>query len=334
MSDDEDEAIASADVASGGGPGRSIEPGTRPEPTGSSEPLSAGPAVLAPVDTPRNPAELSSVARHSRAGRDVPVATAVGLGLAAAVVASLVLFRPAFAALVAVAVALGCWELTMALRRADLWVPVVPVAVGGVAIIAATWFTGADGLVVALTLTVLLVAAWSSTTGRSGEVRHVLAGLFVVAYVPLLASFAVLLARPDDGDLRVLTFVLLVVCSDFGGFVVGVRVGRHPLAPAISPKKSWEGFAGSVAFCLLGGLALAVLVLDGKWWAGLVLGGAAVISATLGDLGESTIKRNLGIKDMSSLLPGHGGVMDRLDSLLVTAPVVWVLLTALIPPVH
>ena len=155
----------------------------------------------------------------------------------------------------------------------------------------------------------------------------------MVAYVPLLGSFAVLLARPDDGEWRVLTFVLLVVCSDFGGFVTGVRFGKHPMAPAISPKKSWEGFAGSVLFCVVGGLALALGVLDGQWWEGLVLGAAAVVSATLGDLGESTIKRHLGIKDMSSLLPGHGGVMDRLDSLLVTAPVVWVLLTAMVPPV-
>jgi phosphatidate cytidylyltransferase len=291
------------------------------------------PALLAPVDTPRNPAELSAVARHSRAGRDVPVATAVGLGLAGVLVASLFIYRPAFAALVAVAAAAGCWELATALRRADLIVPVVPVVVGSVAMITAAWYAGEDGLVVALTLTALLVAAWSLTTGGARDPRHVLASLFVVAYVPLLGSFAVLLARPEDGDWRVITFVLLVVCSDFGGFVTGVRFGKHPMAPAISPKKSWEGFAGSVGFGLIGGVAITVLALDGQWWQGLILGAAAVVSATLGDLGESTIKRNLGIKDMSSLLPGHGGVMDRLDSLLVTAPVVWVLLTTMLPPV-
>jgi phosphatidate cytidylyltransferase len=290
------------------------------------------PALLAPVETPRNPAELSAVARHGRAGRDVRVATAVGLGLGAVVVASLFIYRPVFAVLVAVAVAAGCWELATALRRVDLQVPVVPVMVGAVAIVAGAWFSGQDGLVVALTLTVLLVAAWSLTTGGAGDVRHVLASLFVLAYVPLLGSFAVLLARPDDGDWRVLTFVLLVVCSDFGGFVTGVRFGKHPMAPAISPKKSWEGFAGSVLFGLVGGVAVVVLALDGRWEQGLFLGAAAVVSATLGDLGESTIKRHLGIKDMSSLIPGHGGVMDRLDSLLVTAPVVWVLLTAMLPP--
>lgn len=314
-----------------------------PEPPGGTRPGSPArhgrpghqmpPPVLAPVDAPRNPAELAAVARHGRAGRDVPIATAVGLGLGAVVVASLFLYRPAFAALVAVAVAAGCWELATALRRADLVVPPVPVAVGAVAIVAAAWFSGEDGLVVALTLTVVLVAAWSLTSAASRDVRHVLASLFVLAYVPLLGSFAVLLARPDDGDLRVLSFVLLVVCSDFGGFVTGVRYGKHPMAPAISPKKSWEGFAGSVAFCLVGGVALALFALDGAWWEGVVLACAAVVSATLGDLGESAIKRHLGIKDMSSLLPGHGGVMDRLDSLLVTAPVVWVLLTAMIPPV-
>ena len=299
---------------------------------GSHPHLADLPTLLAPVDSPRNPAELSAVARHGRAGRDVPVATAVGLGLGAVVVASLFVYRPAFVALVALAVAAGCWELAIAFRRADLVVPVVPVIAGAVAMIAAAWFSGEDGLVVALTLSVLLVAAWQLTIGSSRNVRHLLASVFVIAYVPLLGSFAVLLARPVDGDWRVLTFVLLVVCSDFGGFVTGVRLGRHPMAPAISPKKSWEGFAGSVVFCLVGGIALAVLVHDGQWWEGVVLAAAAVVSATLGDLGESTIKRNLGIKDMSNLLPGHGGVMDRLDSLLVTAPVVWVLLTALSPP--
>jgi phosphatidate cytidylyltransferase len=137
--------------------------------------------------------------------------------------------------------------------------------------------------------------------------------------------------RPDDGAARVATFLLVAVASDVGGYGVGVVAGRHPLAPTISPKKSWEGVAGSVLACVLVGVASVVLLLDGPWWAGALLGLLTAVSATLGDLGESMIKRDLGIKDMGSLLPGHGGLMDRLDSLLPTAPLAWLVLTALVP---
>ena len=140
-----------------------------------------------------------------------------------------------------------------------------------------------------------------------------------------------LLLQPDDGQWRVLTCILVVAASDTGGYVAGVLAGRHPMAPTVSPKKSWEGFVGSVVACLVVGVLAVVLTLDGDWRAGAVLGAAAVVTATLGDLGESMIKRDLGRKDMSTLLPGHGGIMDRLDSLLPTVPVAWLILTALVP---
>ena len=109
--------------------------------------------------------------------------------------------------------------------------------------------------------------------------------------------------------------------SDIGGYAAGVLFGKHPMAPSVSPKKSWEGFAGSVVACVVGGVALVVRwLLDGPWWAGVVLGAVAAVGATLGDLCESMIKRDLGIKDMGSILPGHGGLMDRLDSLLHRRP--------------
>ena len=137
--------------------------------------------------------------------------------------------------------------------------------------------------------------------------------------------------EPDaDGPERVVTFFLVVVASDVGGYVAGVLFGKHPMAPTISPKKSWEGFAGSTLACIGAGIASVVWLLDGDWWAGAIVGAVAVLTATVGDLGESMIKRDLGIKDMSNLLPGHGGVMDRLDSLLATAPVVWLLLHLLV----
>jgi phosphatidate cytidylyltransferase len=140
-----------------------------------------------------------------------------------------------------------------------------------------------------------------------------------------------LLLKPDDGPLRVLTFILVTIASDIGGYFVGILAGKHPMAPVISPKKSWEGFAGSAVFCVGAGWACVVYLLDGAWWVGVLLGLVAVVMATLGDLSESVIKRDLGIKDMSSIIPGHGGLMDRLDSLLATVAPIWLMLYYLVP---
>jgi phosphatidate cytidylyltransferase len=158
--------------------------------------------------------------------------------------------------------------------------------------------------------------------------------VFTLAYLPLLAVFvSLMLARPD-GARRALLFIILTVCSDVGGYFAGILIGRHPMAPAISPKKTWEGLGGSIAACLAGGAILLPALLHGRLWQGFILGAAAVAASTLGDLAESMIKRDLELKDMGSVLPGHGGILDRLDSLLVMAPVVWLLLTIFIPNGH
>jgi phosphatidate cytidylyltransferase len=172
---------------------------------------------------------------------------------------------------------------------------------------------------------------WRLRAGVDGFVRDATAGVFVAVYVPFLAGFVTLLLKPDDGPLRVLTFILVTIASDIGGYAVGVLAGRHPMAPVISPKKSWEGFAGSAVFCVAAGWASVVYLLDGDWWVGVLLGLVAVVMATLGDLSESVIKRDLGIKDMSAIIPGHGGLMDRLDSLLATVAPTWLLLYYLVP---
>jgi phosphatidate cytidylyltransferase len=172
---------------------------------------------------------------------------------------------------------------------------------------------------------------WRLRGEVDGFVRDATAGVFTAVYVPFLAGFVVLLLKPDDGPLRVLTFILVTIASDIGGYFVGVLAGKHPMAPVISPKKSWEGFAGSTAFCIAAGWASVVYLLDGDWWVGVVLGLVAVVMATLGDLSESVIKRDLGIKDMSAIIPGHGGLMDRLDSLLATVAPTWLLLYYLVP---
>ena len=141
-----------------------------------------------------------------------------------------------------------------------------------------------------------------------------------------LVEAPIAIVVPEDGAGRAFAFLIGVVLSDVGGYAAGVFLGKHPMAPTISPKKSWEGFAGSLVAGMVGGAITVTTLLDGQWWHGVLFGAAIVVTATAGDLVESLIKRDLGIKDMGTLLPGHGGIMDRLDSLLPTAPVVWLLL--------
>lgn len=269
----------------------------------------------------------------SRAGRNLPAAIAVGVGLGALILGSLYWQKVLFVVLVLVVVLVAVDEMMKALRTGGAVIPRVPLFAGTAAMLVAAYFGGPMALLVALGITVLGTIFWRMPGGSVGFVRDVSAGVFLIGYVPLLAGFAILLVQPEaDGPGRVVTFFLVVVASDVGGYVAGVLFGKHPMAPAISPKKSWEGFAGSTLACIGAGIASVVFLLDGDWWAGAIVGAVAVVTATVGDLGESMIKRDLGIKDMSNLLPGHGGVMDRLDSLLATAPIVWLLLHLLVKP--
>ena len=284
--------------------------------------------------SPMSPVPMEPVAppeRRSRAGRNLTAAIGVGLGMGAIVLLSLYVWKVAFLGVLAIAVVLGVWELSNALAADRVRVSVVPIAVGGVAILVAAYAGGSEPMLVALALSVLATMVWRLPENPPGYVRDVTAGIFATLYVPFLAGFAALLLRETDGADRVVVFILLTVFSDVGGFVAGVLFGRHAMAPHVSPKKSWEGFAGSGLFCAVGGAIILPLLLDGSPVAGAVIGLAAMLAATLGDLGESMIKRDLGIKDMGSLLPGHGGIMDRLDSLLPAAPVAFLLLSWLVP---
>jgi phosphatidate cytidylyltransferase len=267
-----------------------------------------------------------------RAGRNLPVATAVGLAMAALVLVPLFTVRVGFVYVVGVAACLGLYELSSALGTSNRRVPLPPLWVGSAIMVGLAWSKGSDDLVIAFLLTVIAAALWRLVEGADGYLRDVAATTFALVYVPLLIAFAVLLAVPSDGARRVVAYIATVACSDIGGYVAGVLFGNRRMAPLISPKKSWEGFAGSVVACIGGGLVFVTQLLHGAWWQGVVFGVAVVISATVGDLGESMIKRDLGIKDMGTLLPGHGGLMDRLDSLLPTAPVAWYLLTKFVPP--
>ncbi|GAB3456040.1 phosphatidate cytidylyltransferase [Actinophytocola sediminis] len=290
-----------------------------------------------PAEGPQ-PAEESAVttgaapAEPSRAGRNVPVSIAVALAMGAAVLVPLLTVRHLFLGVIAVAVAIGTVELAGALKRgADIRIALPPVLVGGQAMVWLAWPYGHNGVLAAFVLTVLASMVWRFRGGVDGYVRDLGASVLAAAYVPLLASFAAMLVLPADGVARVLCFLILVVSSDTGGFVSGVLFGKHPMSKVISPRKSWEGFAGSMVFGITAGILSVTLLLDGQWWHGALFGAALVCTATVGDLVESVIKRDLRIKDMGSLLPGHGGLMDRLDSLLPSAVVSWLLLRLFVP---
>ena len=269
--------------------------------------------------------------KAGRAGRNIPTAIGVGVSLGALVLASLLIRKEGFLAVVVVASCWAVWELRGGLARGKINVPLVPSMVGAIAMITASFVGGGQALTVCFGLTCISLLLWCVSDGAQGSIRDITGGIFVAAYVPLLASFSSLLLWAPDGAKRVIVFIGVTICSDIGGFAVGVMAGRHPMSPSVSPKKSWEGAAGSVVFCVMAGVGTVTVMLGGSWWAGAILGLAVAISATVGDLTESTIKRDLGIKDMGSILPGHGGLMDRMDSLLLSAPVAWAILTAFVP---
>ncbi|MGZ4566242.1 MAG: phosphatidate cytidylyltransferase [Blastococcus sp.] len=309
-------------------------PGPPVPPTGPAaadavqvDPAAAPPPPVEPPPDESSPAEPSP----GRAGRNLGQAIGVGLSLGAVILASLLIWRPAFMAVLVTAAVVGVIELTRALQAGGFRPPLVPVLVGSLAMDALAWTRGSTGLVVGFLVTALAVVLWRLGAGPAGYLRDAAAGVLVALYVPLLAGFGVLLLRPDDGVARVLAFIGVVVCSDVGGYAAGVLFGKHPMAPSISPKKSWEGMAGSVLFCILVATPIIALALRGPWWGGVLYGAAIAASATIGDLAESLIKRDLGIKDMGHLLPGHGGLMDRLDSLLPSAAVAFLLLSVLAP---
>jgi phosphatidate cytidylyltransferase len=309
--------------------------GDRPGPPGLRTGEQEETAAIAPLPEQgaEDVVEMPTTERPAggRAGRNLGAAIGVGLGLGAVIVASLLLWRPAFVGVVTAAMLVGVVELTRALGAGRFRAPLVPLLVGTLAMEGLAWTRGATGLVVGFLLTVLAVVLWRLGDGPTGYLKDAAAGVLVAVYVPLLGGFAVLLLVPDDGATRVLAFIATVVASDVGGYAAGVLIGKHPMAPSISPKKSWEGFAGSVTACMIVATLIVALALDGPWWGGLIFGAAMAVSATVGDLGESLIKRDLGIKDMGNLLPGHGGLMDRLDSLLPSAAVAYLLLSLLAP---
>lgn len=302
-------------------------------PPGSRPPDPPPPTVGSgkPVSSPDSPGPAKP-AKWGRLGRNLLAAIAVGVGLGVVILGSLLIDRHAFILVLALAAAGGTWEMARALRRgAGIEVPLPVLLVGGQAMVWLAWPFGMHGAGIAFAVTVLLSLLYRMRLGAEHFVRDVGVGVFTAAYVPLFVSFAVMLVIEPDGVGRVLTFMVCVVASDVGGYAAGVIAGRHPMAPKISPKKSWEGFGGSLLGGMLAGSLSVAFLLDGVWWFGTIIGVVLVITATLGDLTESMIKRDLKIKDMGHLLPGHGGLMDRMDSMLPAAFVGWALLSVFVP---
>lgn len=264
-------------------------------------------------------------------GRNLPVALAVAAGLGALVLVTLLTVKVAFLVLVAVIVGVALWELSHVLMTHRIMLPVIPVGVGGAVAYGLGYWSGPEAALAALALTFVLVLAWRLPGGAHGYLRDVTAGVFALVYLPTMATFVALMLASRDGAHRTLLFIILAVCSDTGAYFAGILFGRHLMVPTISPKKTWEGLAGSVIACLAAGAIGMTYLLHSKVWYGLVLGAAAAAAATLGDLVESMMKRDLETKDMSSLLPGHGGILDRIDGDLILAPVAWLLFTVFLP---
>ena len=284
-----------------------------------------GPEGPAPTPEPE-----PSAPKVIRAGRNLPAAIGVGVLLGGLALLTLLTVKATFLIYMGVALAIGLHELATALKTKDINVPLVPVALGGAAMVTAAYWAAGGAVTAAFALTFLAILVYRMFGGTDGYVKDVTAGVFATAYLPLLGATVAAMLAPPDGGKRVLIFIVLAICSDIGGYAAGITLtpftGGHKMAPVISPKKTWEGLAGSAVLCVLAGAIMLPTMLHGHWWQGVITGIAALAAAVFGDLAESMIKRDLGVKDMGTLLPGHGGILERLDSLLACAPVVWLLL--------
>ncbi len=270
---------------------------------------------------------------NARSGRPLAAALTVGLILGFGLLFSLIFVKAIFMIFAVPLIAFTAFELATALRHAGRDVPRIPTIIAAVAIIPASFYWLAPGHWLVALGGFVLVSIWrlvelirpSHRTTVANFVKDIAAGLFVLGYVVFLASFTVLLTAQNGGQWWTLGFLIVVICVDTGAYASGLLFGKHPMAPVISPKKTWEGFAGSVAAAVLAGVLVAIFMIHEPWWVGVILGVTMVLSATMGDLAESLIKRDLGIKDISGWLPGHGGFLDRLDSMLPSSVVAYAL---------
>ena len=267
----------------------------------------------------------SGEAAAPKAGRNLPAAIAVGVALGLVALGTLFLQPWLFIALACVCICIGIWEITNAFANTGVRIARTPLYLGAIACSAATYQWGVVAQLVTFGTLVVFILLWRIRRGVDGYVKDITASIFTAAYLPFMVGFLMLTLDHSNGAQRVIVFISLTISNDIGGYIAGVLFGKHPIAPGISPKKSWEGFAGSLLLQAVVGAWLFVWLLDAAWWQGVITGLIMTVTATAGDFAESAIKRDLGVKDMSKLLPGHGGLMDRLDSLIPNAFVSWAL---------
>jgi phosphatidate cytidylyltransferase len=292
-----------------------------------------GPVPESPVPegpAPESPEAAATASKGIKTGRNLPAAIGVGVLLGGLALLTLLTVKATFLIYMGAALAIGLHELDGALKTKGINIPVIPVALGGAAMLTTAYWAAGGATTAAFALTVLAILVYRMFGGTDGYVKDVTAGIFAVAYLPLLGACVSAMLAEHNGGKRVLIFIVLTICSDIGGYFAGITLtpftGGHKMAPVISPKKTWEGLAGSAFLCVVAGGVMLPTLLHAHWWQGVIIGIAALAAAVFGDLAESMIKRDLAIKDMGSLLPGHGGILDRIDSLLACAPVVWLLL--------
>ena len=271
--------------------------------------------------------------KASRAGRNLPAAIGVGVVLGGLAIATLLFFPIGWLVMLAIFIPVATYEVVRRLREAGYALPLIPLLLGGQAII---WlsFYGPAGPLGAYGGTIVVCMVWRLVGQGIREapvnyLRDISAAVLLATWVPLFASFSALLIFQDHGGIRTFTVICNVVFADIGGYIAGVLFGKHLMVPAISPKKSWEGLGGSLLFGVTAAVLIVTFLLDKPAWVGVPLGLFLVITGVLGDLVESQVKRDIGIKDMGTLLPGHGGVMDRIDAMLPSAVAGWIVLTLL-----
>ena len=263
---------------------------------------------------------------NKRAGRKLLPSIGVSAGLIIIVWSALATYRVIFAATVALAMVLGVCEMVGALKQAKIELSFLALSLASIGMASAAWFAGVNGLAVATAIALPWLLVLLLPKGPENFIRNASAYALTLIYIPFLAGFLILLARPHNGLERVMTFVVLIACNDTFAYLTGLAIGKHTMAPKISPKKTWEGFIGSLVFTTVAGALAFNYILNAEMWIGALAGLLVVISGTSGDLIESAIKRDLAIKDMGDLLPGHGGVLDRIDSILYAAPALWLAL--------
>lgn len=276
------------------------------------------------------PAEVANI-KTSRAGRDLPAAISVGVILLGAAVVGIFFFPIVIAIFIAVLVPLGIWEIAQVVKTKNIHLALTPAWVAGLGIPIAAWFGGVDAMVFALFGSILLTVFWTAVGEPDKPAASMATTLLAILWLPFFLSFGITLLHVEDGAWLVAITVLGIVASDTFGYLVGVTLGKHRMAPRISPKKSWEGFFGS----LLGSVVVSVIVthymLEYPWWVGIIIGTVVMLAATAGDFAASMVKRDFGVKDMGNTLPGHGGVMDRLDSIVFAIPVGYTLFVVALP---